>query len=102
MINFPFFLEHAANVFIEIVDDPEKFDMNEGDVIFWAEWARDVYKNRERIQKYMDEFRYEVYCNKHKKYIADNVPSNHIGFKFGDISPQNVNDAIALYNEILD
>ena len=101
LINFPFFLEHAANLFMEMVDETEELSMNEEQMLFFADWAKRVYDNKERIKEDMDEFRYECFCDKHKKYIVDNVPSRHIGFDFGDLTFPNVNDAIDLYNKIL-
>lgn len=103
MVNFPFFLEHAANVFMEMVDgvgvDDETTD---GDVLFWADWAKRVYANKVRIEKnVIDNYKEKVFNNKHYKRIVDCVPASHIGFKFGELYPNNVNDGIELYNKIL-
>jgi hypothetical protein len=86
---------------MEMVDETEELSMNEEQMLFFADWAKRVYDNKERIKEDMNEFRYECFCDKHKKYIVDNVPSRHIGFDFGDLTFPNVNDAIDLYNQIL-
>ena len=102
LINFPFFLEHAANLFMEIVDETEESGITESQMLFFADRAKHAYRQKERIEEDMDNFRYQCFCDKHKKYIADNVPSNHIGFNFGDLTFTNVRDGVALYNQIVE
>jgi hypothetical protein len=102
MFHFPFYLENAANKYMELVDDPETQNLNEGELIGVARWAKDIYENKVSIEETMNHFKYECYNDKHKKYIVENVKPSRIGFKFGDISQDNVNEAIRLHNEIGD
>lgn len=102
MFHFPFYLEKVANKYMQLVDEPETQNLNEGEVIHLARWAKDIYENKVSIEKVMSDFKYEVYCDKHLKYIVDNAKPNQIGFKFGDGSQDNINEAIRLYNEIGD
>ena len=100
MFHFPFYLENVANKYMQLVDEPETQNLKEGDVVHLARWAKDVYENRVSIETVMSNYKYEVYCDKHLKYIIDTIKPNQIGFKFGDSSQHNVNEAIRLYNEI--
>ena len=103
MVHFPFFLEAAANLFMEMVDGEGVNDeTTDGDVLFWADWAKRVYANKVRIEEHIiDHYKEKVFYNKHYKRIIDNVSSAHIGFEFGQLNPTNVNDGIELYNKIL-
>jgi hypothetical protein len=102
LINFPFFLDHASKIFMELVDETDERGMTEEQMLYFADWAKHTYQQKERIEKMMDDFRYECFCDKHKKYIVDNVPSNHIGFDFGDLTYPNVDEGIVLYNQIVE
>ena len=101
MCNFQFYLENVANKYMELVDNPEQQDLNDGDVVYLAQWAKDVYNNKVKIEETIDYLFSKWFVNKHKKYIIDNVDPRHIEFQFGDLSQTNVNDAINLYNAIL-
>jgi hypothetical protein len=100
LYHFPFYLDMAAIKYMDLVDNPETLKLNEGDVIYLARWAKDIYENKVSIDEVMKDFKYEVYNDEHLKYIMDNVKPNHIGFRFRDVSQDNVNEAIRLYNEI--
>jgi hypothetical protein len=87
---------------MELVDETDERGMTEEQMLYFADWAKHTYQQKERIEKMMDDFRYECFCDKHKKYIVDNVPSNHIGFDFGDLTYTNVDEGIVLYNQIVE
>ena len=102
MSNFKFYLENVAKLYMELVDNPpEGLGINEGDILCLAEWAKDVYNNKVKIEETIDYLFNKWFSDPHTKYIIDNVELNYIEFEFGDISQLNVNYAIDLYNQIL-
>jgi len=101
MFHFTQFLEYSAQIFMEIVDEADENGIDEGGVLFFADWAKHTYKNKEAIKEDMDEFKYKCFCNKDKKYIIDNVKANQIGFDFGNMTYNNVYEGAVLYKAIL-
>ena len=99
MTNFPAYLHRASLCYMDLVDN--NTDFNEGDILHLADWAKRLYNNKENIADNMDE--YIEYCltSQHQRYIMDNVRFTNIGFDFGDVTPENLNDGVDLYNAIL-
>ena len=102
MLYFRSFLKQAATVYMDIVNNPEEQNLNEGEIVYAAKWAKDIYNNYENIKENMDDFK--VWCHqcKKKRHIAYNVLPKQIGFNFWEISFANVDKGILLYNEILE
>ena len=103
---FIIYLERASTYFMKIVNQEDEFEYdnrNEGEILFWAEWARDVHRQMEKIEETTNEFRWHVdqECAKKKKIWNDVRPRN-LGFDYNDMSPLNVNFGITLWNECLD
>jgi hypothetical protein len=94
-------LKFAAEVYLNAVD-AEDSELNEGDIVYAARWAKDIYENYENIKEDMDEFTKNCLACKRTAYIANNVRETQLGFDFYKISQDNVLKGIRLYNAILD
>lgn len=101
MIYFRSYLKFAAEVYLNAVD-AEDSELNEGDIVYAARWAKDIYENYENIKEDMDEFTKNCLACKRTAYIANNVRETQLGFDFYKISQDNVLKGIRLYNAILD
>lgn len=104
MMNFPFYLEHAAYEYMKIVNQEDRYEndnYNEGKILFYANWAKSLYRVKENMENIHNKFCSNCFNDKHKKSIIDNIDSRHIGFDFGDLSIINMNRALKLNNVIL-
>jgi len=99
MTNFMAYLNRASLVYMNWVNNPET--LNEGDILWAADWAKKLYENMEAIDDDMTEYIGNCLDNDYHRYILDNVDFTHTGFDFGDVSPLNISYGIKLYNQIL-
>ena len=100
MSNFIAYLNRASLVYMNWVNNPET--LNEGEILWAADWAKKLYNNMQKIDDDMTEYIGDCLDNKHQRYILDNVHFTHTGFDFGDVTQDNINYGIDLYNAILD
>jgi hypothetical protein len=100
MSNFGAYLKRASLVYMNWVNNPET--LSEAKILYAADWAKKLYNNMEEINDDMSEYIGNCLENKRTNYIMNNVDFTHIGFDFGDVTPDNINNGITLYNAILD
>ena len=95
----------CAHLFMKVVnqeDEYEEADIDEGELLHWAEWAKDVYRQMEKIDNVSNEFRYYVqHESAESKRIWRAICPSNIGFDYTDKNPCNVNAGIELWNECL-
>jgi len=99
MTNFIAYLNRASLVYMNWVNNPEI--LNEGEILWAADWAKKLYNNMEEINDDMTEYIGNCLNNKRQRYIMNNVDFTHTGFDFGNISPLNICKGIDLYNQTL-
>jgi hypothetical protein len=95
MCNFIAYLNRASLVYMNWVNNPET--LNDGDVLWAADWAKKLYNNMEAVYDDMSEYITNCLDNKYQNYIMTNVHFSHTGFDFRNISPDNINNGITLY-----
>jgi len=100
MCNFLGYINRASLVYMNHVDNPETTS-NEGWILYAAEWAKNLYNIKEAVEEDITEYIVQCLDNKHTKYILTNVCFYHTGFDMGDVTADNINYGIDLYNEIL-
>jgi hypothetical protein len=101
MLYFRSYLKNAAQIFMRVVDGDTDTNFDEGDIIYAAQWAKDIYKNYEKNEETCEEIKKQWLKCKRKAYIANNVAPEQLGFDFHEVSCSNVNKSITLYNAIL-
>jgi len=101
MLYFRSYLKNSAEVFLDSID-AEDTKLNEGQIVYGARWAKDIYENYEKIKEDMDDFKQNCLKCKRTAYIANNVIPDQLGFDFYTVSRDNVLKGIELYNTILE
>lgn len=103
MTFFGIFLDAASKSLMTVLENEDGYYNNfrEADILYYAEWAKDVYRNKEKVTPICNEW--IKYLNKHKytKDIANNINLNNYEFDFKDHSTQNINKGIKIYNNII-
>ena len=100
---FGVFLNCASKSLMTVLENEDGYYDNfcEGDILHYAEWAKDVYDNKEKVTPICNEWR--KYVNKYKYTIdiVNNVNPNNYEFDLKDHSTKNINKGIIIYNNII-
>lgn len=103
MMIFDVYLDSASKSLMSVLENEDGLydDLCEGDILHYAEWAKDVYREKEKIKPIC--IRFKKYINRHKYTIdiVNNVNINNFEFIFKDHSTENINKGIKIWNKIL-
>lgn len=103
MCIFSTYLGYCSNSLMAIVDNEDgNYDhFDERNILYYAKWARDVYKQKETSHEVC--IRWFEYVKKHKYTIDIYRECNtfNFEFKFSDHSLDNINKSITIYNSIM-
>jgi hypothetical protein len=104
MCYFSSYLGWCANSLMAVLDNEDGLydHFSEGKLLEVAEWAKDVYRQKEKIHPLCERF-HNNYVTKHKytNNIIENINSENFEFDFSDHSCENINDGIIIFNSII-
>ena len=103
MCLFSSYLGWCANSLMEVLNNEDGLydHFNEGKLLEVAEWAKDVYRQKEKIQPLCERFHNYVIKHKYTSNIINNIDTINFEFDFSDHSCENINDGIIIFNSII-
>ena len=100
---FDGFLDSASKSLMSVLENEDGYydNFREADILHFAEWAKDVYDNKEKVTPICNEWRKYVKKYQYSMDILNNFTFKNYEFDFKDHSTENINKGIIIYNNII-